>query len=449
MSLIGKTNEEKIWNFFSSKGLNDYGCAGLLGNLYCESGLDPKNLENTGNTKLKMTDDEYVKAVDNGKYTKEKFIKDGFGFGLPQFTFYTLKKGLYDYAKSQNKSIGNLETQLNYLYKELSTNYKSVWSTLKTATSVLQASNVVLLKFERPADQSTSVQNKRASYGQKYYDKYAKSKTTSEIKTVNFKMRTTKPEAGNKYYITKANGGWSPCVKGKPTDPDCDVLSNCVGFAVGRFNEIGGYESCKYLKSTNAENFIQYKDSSLKVGQTPKLGACMVWQKGKTLSGSDGAGHVAIVENVISNTEVYTSESGYGASKPFWNQTRKKGSGNWGQNSDYKFLGFIYNPAVTDITSTTDYKNIANSTVNISNNTSVAKSFSKSLAGTYITTANLNLRKGAGTSNAIITTIPKGDKVTCYGYYTYLNNVKWYYVIYTNNKKSTYNGFVSSQYLKK
>ena len=74
----------------------------------------------------------------------------------------------------------------------------------------------------------------------------------------------------------------------------------------------------------------------------------MVWQKGSSLSGSDGAGHVAIVEKVISDTEVYTSESGYG-SKAFWNQTRKKGTdGRWGANSEYTFLGFIYNPAVSN-----------------------------------------------------------------------------------------------------
>ena len=66
------------------------------------------------------------------------------------------------------------------------------------------------------------------------------------------------------------------------------------------------------------------------------------------MNGSDGAGHVAIVEKVVSPTEVITSESGYGSAKPFWTQTRTKGSGNWGANSSYKFLGFIYNPAVKD-----------------------------------------------------------------------------------------------------
>lgn len=163
-----------------------------------------------------------------------------------------------------------------------------------------------------------------------------------------FKPRTTKPEAGNKYYIRKANGGYSNAIKGKPTDKDCDVLSNCVGYAYGRFNEIGGYGCCKYLAPVNAENFMQYK-GSCKVGQTPKLGAVMVWRKGATLSGSDGAGHVAIVEKIISDTEVITSESGYN-SKAFWNQRRAKGSnGKWGCGSAYTFLGFIYNPAVPDL----------------------------------------------------------------------------------------------------
>ena len=163
-----------------------------------------------------------------------------------------------------------------------------------------------------------------------------------------FTPRLTRPKSGNKYYIRKANGGYSNAVKGQPTDSQCDVLSNCVGYAYGRFNEIGGYGYCKYLAPVNAENFIQYK-GSCKVGQTPKVGACMVWQKGPTLKGSDGAGHVAIVEKVVSDTEVVTSESGWNSSKPFWTQTRKKGSnGRWGASSAYTFLGFIYNPAVKE-----------------------------------------------------------------------------------------------------
>ena len=157
-----------------------------------------------------------------------------------------------------------------------------------------------------------------------------------------FTMRTTKPGAGNKYYIRKAQGGYSNAIYGKPTDSECNVLSNCVGYAYGRFNEIGGYGYCKYLAPVNAENFMDYK-GSCKTGMTPKVGACMVWE-GK----GDLAGHVAIVEKVYDNNHVYTSESGYGSKNPFWNSHRYNNNGRWGCNSNYKFLGFIYNPAVKD-----------------------------------------------------------------------------------------------------
>lgn len=157
-----------------------------------------------------------------------------------------------------------------------------------------------------------------------------------------FTMRTTKPGAGNKYYIRKAQGGYSNAIYGKPTDSECNVLSNCVGYAYGRFNEIGGYGYCKYLAPVNAENFMDYK-GSCKTGMTPKVGACMVWE-GK----GDLAGHVAIVEKIYDNNHVYTSESGYGSKNPFWNSHRYNNNGRWGCNSNYKFLGFIYNPAVKE-----------------------------------------------------------------------------------------------------
>lgn len=173
MALRGKNNEEKIWNYLCAKFGNAYGAAGTMGNMLAESGLNPKNLENTGNTKLGMTDDEYTEAVDNGSYTKEQFIHDGFGYSIVQHTYWSRKKALYEFVKSQNKSIGNLEAQLEFVYQELSTSYKSLLDILKNAKSVSEASSAFMLKFERPYDQSVAAQNKRASYGQNYYNKYA------------------------------------------------------------------------------------------------------------------------------------------------------------------------------------------------------------------------------------------------------------------------------------
>lgn len=162
------------------------------------------------------------------------------------------------------------------------------------------------------------------------------------------KMRTSKPEAGNKFYITTAKGGYSQCIQGSPTDSGCNVLSNCVGYACGRFNEIIG--SMKYpALNCNAENFIERAQTlGLEVSQTPSAGAIMCWQKG-SLSSSDGAGHVEVVERVDGPNQVYTSASNY-AGAAFYNATRTKNSqGQWTLPwPGYTFRGFIVNPAVKE-----------------------------------------------------------------------------------------------------
>lgn len=171
MALRGNTNEERIWNFLKDKGLSDHGAAGLMGNLYAESALNPHNLQNTYEKKLGLTDDAYTAAVDSGSYTN--FVRDSAGYGLAQWTYWSRKEGLLAYVRSLGKSVGDLEAQLGYLFKELSEGYTGLLATLKTATSVRTASNAVLTKYERPADQSASVQVKRANYGEKYLTKYA------------------------------------------------------------------------------------------------------------------------------------------------------------------------------------------------------------------------------------------------------------------------------------
>ena len=160
----------------------------------------------------------------------------------------------------------------------------------------------------------------------------------------SFSMRTAKPK-NNKNFITTGSGGWNTCIKGNPMDKDANVLANCVGYASGRFNEIindaRGTTGCTY-KTLNC-NAVGFKEraekAGLKTGSTPRRGAIMCWGKSP-----DGAGHVAIVEKVNSNSSVYTSESGWGSSVAFWNQTRTNSNGRWGTYSNYYFRCFIYLP---------------------------------------------------------------------------------------------------------
>ena len=165
-----------------------------------------------------------------------------------------------------------------------------------------------------------------------------------------FPIVTSKPSASDpyiSYYNNSSHGGQSTCINGSPMDPVCNVLSNCVGWVCGRFNHIysvlSGDKTMKYkaFHSNAGDMYEKAASFGLKTGSTPQAGAIMVWGK------QGGAGHVAIVEKVISSDEVMTSESGYN-SYAFRNKNRKKGNGNWGSNSPYYFKGFVYNPAVQD-----------------------------------------------------------------------------------------------------
>lgn len=164
--------EKTIWDTLFVAIGNAYGVAGLMGNLYAESALNPQNLQNNGNKALGLTDAEFTAKMDSGAYGDDTFIHDGYGYGLAQWTYYSRKQALLNFVRAAGKSIGDLDIQLAFLLQEIK-GYKTVWNTLVSATSVREASDSVLTRYEQPADQGESVQVKRAGFGQTYFDKYA------------------------------------------------------------------------------------------------------------------------------------------------------------------------------------------------------------------------------------------------------------------------------------
>lgn len=163
---------------------------------------------------------------------------------------------------------------------------------------------------------------------------------------MKFTPRLERPVKGNKYYITKSAGGYSTAIVGKPTDAQCNVLSNCVGYACGRFHEIADRPAFDLIDAVNAENlFENAKRHGLKTGSVPRLGALIIWQKGATLSGADGAGHVAVVESISDDGTIVTSESGYNCKNPFWTAMYKPP---YVYGPEFRLLGFVYQPGTVD-----------------------------------------------------------------------------------------------------
>lgn len=182
--------EEKtlIRKFLKSKNFNDYGIAGLMGNLYAESGLRANNMEDQYQSKLGFTDASYTAAVDNGTYTN--FIYDSVGYGLAQWTYWSRKRNLLNYAKSQNKSIGDLQMQLEFLVKELEEQYTStVFKVLQTASTIEEATAAVLYNYERPANMQ-SLLNQRTQFALMFYEQADEQEVEMMIKTYTKKQKT-------------------------------------------------------------------------------------------------------------------------------------------------------------------------------------------------------------------------------------------------------------------
>ena len=148
--------------------------AAIMGNLMAESALNSNNLQGAYEKKLGLSDQEYTDRVDRGEITREQFTNDHAGYGLAQWTYWSRKQGLYDYIKKHagSPSISEGTLQLEYVIKELSTNYKSIWNKRATA-SLNELCDDVLKYYEAPAskdDPETIL--KRRRYANQFYEEY-------------------------------------------------------------------------------------------------------------------------------------------------------------------------------------------------------------------------------------------------------------------------------------
>jgi len=302
-------NDKTIWEFLKSKGLNDYAIAGIMGNLHAESALNPKNLQQTYERKLGLTDDTYTAGVDAGTYTN--FVRDGAGYGLAQWTYWSRKQQLLEYAKAQGASIGNLNMQLGFLWKELQ-NYKGVMQVLNTAKSVLEASNVVLMQYERPADTGAAVQTKRASYGQQYYDKYATASLTNSTKKEKTSAAVVKQaqnwlgkkEAdGSHKEIIDVYNSHKPLARGyavKYTDAWCATFVSAVAIACGCTDIMPRECGCEKMVELLKKMGIWVENDA----HTPKAGDIIFydWQDNGVGDNVGHSDHVGLVEKVSDGT---------------------------------------------------------------------------------------------------------------------------------------------------
>lgn len=177
-----------IWSYLKSiSPFTDEGIAALMGNMWAESTCTPYACQPS---RPKNICEIYIEKVDNNVITRNQFINGGcsstggytstqLGFGLVQWTASSRKQGLYDYIfpnypSMDSHTIANIYYQLDYVVEELTNGgYTNVGNVLSTSHDINICSDIVLERYESPADQSEAVHITRRQYSVDAYDEYA------------------------------------------------------------------------------------------------------------------------------------------------------------------------------------------------------------------------------------------------------------------------------------
>lgn len=171
-TIIGGNIQDKVWFTLIGKGYSPEAVAGVMGNIYAESGFNP-NLVEAGS---------------------------GLGFGLCQWT-YGRRTQLEAYAAAKGVPASDINTQIEFLIAEITpgggcngyakyelrtTTYSGTRYTpeqWKNASSVEQATKAFCFTFERPNVELAHL-DVRISKAKEYYNKY-KDKTMEDITGTN------------------------------------------------------------------------------------------------------------------------------------------------------------------------------------------------------------------------------------------------------------------------
>ena len=139
-------------------GLTHEGACGLMGNMQAESTLKA-NIAQRGMTAL--SDEEYTKQTDSYPVSQARFVYDGVGYGLCQWTYWSRKNALLLFAQARSVSVGNEEMQVDFCVHELKNDYPGLWALLCSVTDIYTAASEVCTVYERPAVNNITV---RAGY---------------------------------------------------------------------------------------------------------------------------------------------------------------------------------------------------------------------------------------------------------------------------------------------
>ena len=138
-------SNQTIYDALRAGGLTHEGACGLMGNMMAESGMCAA-IAQRGMTAL--SDAEYTRRADTGTLD---FVHDAVGYGLCQWTYFSRKQALLDYAAARGLSVGDEGLQTAFCIRELQNDFPGVWAVLSASHDLYECARIVCLQYERPA----------------------------------------------------------------------------------------------------------------------------------------------------------------------------------------------------------------------------------------------------------------------------------------------------------
>lgn len=143
---------QTIFEFFRKEGMTVTGALAMEGNLDEESNLESCRLQGDF-TSDRWNSRDYANKVNTGVISDEVFSRDGLGWGLPQFTYWSRKQGFLAFCRRSGYHIEDEAAQCSYIVSELKTDYPDLWSFLCSCgeDKLYEATRRVCMEYERPA----------------------------------------------------------------------------------------------------------------------------------------------------------------------------------------------------------------------------------------------------------------------------------------------------------
>lgn len=219
----------------AAAGMTTAGAAGVLINIQYESAFLETNVEDRYHSDTGKSDADYTQTVDtNPGYDFANDNGRHYGYGLCQWTLPSRKAELRQLCRSRGVSIGDRDTQIEFMITELKRDFPGVWKTLTGSDSWYNCAWQMCRWFENPANAEAQAASRGAGAEQWYRFLTEHPGDAADAHAGQSDQTTTVPTDGNAgdpaEEKPEEDGSGSTAAQATTSWPPRTIDRNCFGW---------------------------------------------------------------------------------------------------------------------------------------------------------------------------------------------------------------------------